>query len=108
MRASSLAFFFFQAEDGIRDLVTGVQTCALPSDPAIPVVRNVDAGVTRTAAEVKTFLLQQVASPVRWTDCVLRLAVEGASTFVEVGPERVLTGLLRRIVAGVRDRKSVV
>src|SRR5438552_17171915 len=65
MRASSLAFFFFQAEDGIRDLVTGVQTCALPSDPAIPVVRNVDAGVTRTAAEVKTFLLQQVASPVR-------------------------------------------
>jgi len=72
------------------------------ADPAIPVVRNVDAGVTRTAAEVKTFLLQQVASPVRWTDCVLRLAAEGASTFVEVGPGRVLTGLLRRIVAGVR------
>src|SRR5439155_1310262 len=41
-------------------------------------------------------------SQVRWTDCVLRLAAEGASTFVEVGPGRVLTGLLRRIVDGVR------
>src|SRR5207249_1752211 len=44
------------------------------ADPAIPVVRNVDAGVTRTAAEVLPLLLKQVASPVRWTDCVRRLA----------------------------------
>src|SRR6058998_3818482 len=72
------------------------------ADPAIPVVRNVDAGVTRTAAEVLPLLLKQVASPVRWTDCVRRLAAEGASTFVEVGPGRVLTGLLRRIVDGAR------
>ncbi len=64
--------------------------------------RLVDAGVTRTAAEVKPFLLKQVASPVRWTDCVGRLAAEGASTFVEVGSGRILTGLLRRIVDGVR------
>ena len=72
------------------------------ADPAIPVVRNVDAGVTRTAAEVKPSLLRQVASPVRWTDCVRRLAAEGATTFVEVGPGRVLTALLRRIVDGAR------
>ena len=72
------------------------------ADPAIPVVRNVDAGVTRTSAEVMPLLLKQVASPVRWTDCVRRLAAEGASTFVEVGPGRVLTGLLRRIVDGAR------
>lgn len=72
------------------------------SDPAIPVVRNVDGGVTRTAAEIKPALLRQVASPVRWTACVRRLADEGADTFVEVGPGRVLTGLLRRIVDGAR------
>jgi [acyl-carrier-protein] S-malonyltransferase len=72
------------------------------ADPTIPVVRNVDAGVTRSAAEVKPFLLKQVASPVRWTDCVRRLAAEGASTFVEVGPGRVLTGLLKRVVDGAR------
>jgi [acyl-carrier-protein] S-malonyltransferase len=72
------------------------------SDPVLPVVRNVDAGVTRTAADVKPFLLQQVASPVRWTECVHRLVAEGATAFVEVGPGRVLTGLLRRIVDGAR------
>ena len=74
------------------------------SDPVFPVVRNVDAGVTRTAADVKPFLLKQVASPVRWTECVQRLVAEGATTFIEVGPGRVLTGLLRRIVDGARGQ----
>jgi [acyl-carrier-protein] S-malonyltransferase len=72
------------------------------SDPTIPVVRNVDGGVTRHAADVVPFLLRQVASPVRWTDCVRRLAAEGASVFVEVGPGRVLSGLTRRIVEDAR------
>jgi [acyl-carrier-protein] S-malonyltransferase len=81
------------------------ELAAVPaSDPLFPVVRNVDAGVTRTAADVKPFLLQQVASPVRWTECVQRLVAEGATTFVEVGPGRVLTGLLRRIVDGARGQ----
>jgi [acyl-carrier-protein] S-malonyltransferase len=74
------------------------------SDLAFPVVRNVDAGLTRSAADVKPFLLRQVASPVRWTDCVQRLHAEGATVFVEVGPGRVLTGLLRRILDGVRGQ----
>jgi [acyl-carrier-protein] S-malonyltransferase len=70
--------------------------------PAFPVVRNVDAGLTTTAEEVKPFLVQQVASPVRWTECVERLRREGATTFIEVGPGRVLSGLLKRTVPGVR------
>jgi [acyl-carrier-protein] S-malonyltransferase len=72
------------------------------SAPRIPVVRNVDGGVTRAADEVKPFLLQQVASPVRWTDCVERLAREGATGFLEVGPGRVLSGLLKRTLDGAR------
>ena len=72
------------------------------ADPAIPVVRNVDGGVTRTAADVAPFLLRQVSSPVRWTDCVSRLAAEGATAFVEVGPGRVLSALVKRIVDGAR------
>ncbi|MBI3636968.1 MAG: ACP S-malonyltransferase, partial [Candidatus Rokubacteria bacterium] len=71
-------------------------------DPKIPVVRNIDGGLTRTAAEVKPALLRQVASPVRWTECVERLAAEGATTFVEVGPGRVLGALVKRIVDGAR------
>jgi [acyl-carrier-protein] S-malonyltransferase len=70
--------------------------------PRIPVVRNVDAGLTTTADEVKPFLVQQVASPVRWTDCVERLRREGASVFLEIGPGRVLTGLLKRTLDDVR------
>jgi [acyl-carrier-protein] S-malonyltransferase len=70
--------------------------------PRIPVVRNVDGGVTRAADEVRSFLVQQVASPVRWTDCVERLQREGAAAFLEVGPGRVLTGLLKRTLDGVR------
>ncbi len=72
------------------------------ADPAIPVARNVDAGLTRSGRDVTPALLRQVASPVRWTDCVRRLAAEGATTFVEVGPGRVLTGLLKRILEGGR------
>ena len=72
------------------------------SDPRVPVVRNVDAGLTRTATEVIPALVGQVASPVRWSECVQRLAAEGATVFVEVGAGRVLTALLRRILDGAR------
>jgi [acyl-carrier-protein] S-malonyltransferase len=72
------------------------------SDPLIPIVRNVDATVARSAADVRDGLVRQVASPVRWTACVERLRAEGARAFVEVGPGRVLSGLLKRIVDGAR------
>jgi [acyl-carrier-protein] S-malonyltransferase len=77
---------------------------AAVSDPTIPIVRNVDGGVTRKAEDVRPFLLRQVASPVRWTQCVQRLASEGATAFVEVGPGRVLSGLLRRIMKEARGQ----
>jgi [acyl-carrier-protein] S-malonyltransferase len=86
------------AADRLAAELEGVTVTA----PRIPVVRNVDGGVTRTADEVKPFLLQQVASPVRWTECVERLAREGATRFLEVGPGRVLTGLLKRTLDGAR------
>jgi [acyl-carrier-protein] S-malonyltransferase len=72
------------------------------SDPAVPVARNVDGGLTQRADEVKPALLRQVASPVQWTACVERLAEAGGDVFVEVGPGRVLSGLLKRIVDGAR------
>ena len=86
------------AAEGLAAALAGVKV----SDPAIPVVRNVDGSVTRSAADVVPLLLRQVASPVRWTDCVQRLAAEGASAFVEVGPGRVLSGLVKRIVEEAR------
>jgi [acyl-carrier-protein] S-malonyltransferase len=67
------------------------------ADPRTPVVRNVDAELTTRADDVRPFLVRQVAAPVRWTDCVGRMAREGCRTFLEVGPGKVLTGLLKRI-----------
>ena len=70
--------------------------------PRVPVARNVDAGLTTTADDVKPYLIRQVASPVRWTACVAALAREGATVWLEVGPGRVLSGLLKRTIDGAR------
>jgi len=69
--------------------------------PKIPLVRNVDAGITTSAGDVVPFLIKQVVSPVRWVDCVRRMIQEGVTTLLEVGPGKVLTGLLRRIDGNV-------
>lgn len=66
--------------------------------PRVPVVANVDAEPKRDAASSIEALVRQVSSPVRWEDVVRRLAAEGVTTYVEVGPGTVLTGLVRKIL----------
>jgi [acyl-carrier-protein] S-malonyltransferase len=66
-------------------------------DPRVPVVANVDAEPKRSAVDAIEALVRQVASPVRWDAVVARLASEGATTYVEVGPGTVLSGLVRKI-----------
>ena len=68
-------------------------------DPRVPVIANVDGQPKRTAAEAIEALIAQVSSPVRWEDVVHRLASEGVTTYVEVGPGTVLSGMVRRIIA---------
>jgi len=66
--------------------------------PRVPVVANVDAELKRDAGAAIEALVQQVSAPVRWEAVVGRLASEGVTTYVEVGPGAVLSGLVRRIV----------
>jgi [acyl-carrier-protein] S-malonyltransferase len=66
-------------------------------DPRVPVVANVDAEPKRTAHEAIEALVAQVSSPVQWEAVVRRLASEGVTTYVEVGPGTVLSGLVRKI-----------
>jgi [acyl-carrier-protein] S-malonyltransferase len=66
-------------------------------DPRVPVVANVDAEPKRTAADAVEALIAQVSSPVRWEAVVGRLASEGVTTYVEVGPGTVLSGLVRKV-----------
>jgi [acyl-carrier-protein] S-malonyltransferase len=71
---------------------------ALPvHDPRIPIVANVDAQPKRAAREGIEALIAQVSAPVRWEAVVRRLASEGVTTYVEVGPGTVLSGLVRKI-----------
>ena len=66
-------------------------------DPRIPIVANVDAGIKRAAGAAIEALVRQVSSPVLWEAVVRRLASEGVTTYVEVGPGAVLGGLVRKI-----------
>jgi [acyl-carrier-protein] S-malonyltransferase len=63
----------------------------------VPMVSNASGRLVRTGDEVRRALIDQIASAVRWVDCVETLRREGVSTFVELGPGRVLGGLIRRI-----------
>jgi [acyl-carrier-protein] S-malonyltransferase len=67
------------------------------ADPRIPVVANVDAEPKRDARSSIEALIRQVSSPVRWEDVVRRLVAEGTTAFVEIGPGKVLAGLIRKI-----------
>jgi len=66
-------------------------------DPQIPIVCNVDARVEHRRAESRDALIRQVTGAVRWVECVQTLVAQGATHFIEVGPGRVLTGLMRQI-----------
>jgi [acyl-carrier-protein] S-malonyltransferase len=78
----------------------------------VPLVTNVDAGVITTGEQAREALIRQVTHPVRWEESMRELIEEGATMFVEVGPGRVLSGLLRQIErwvhsVNVEDPKSL-
>jgi [acyl-carrier-protein] S-malonyltransferase len=85
------------AADGLRRHLAGVPFAA----PRVTVVTSVAARPIRDAGEIPTLLVQQVTAPVRWEETARALASGGATLALEVGPGRVLSGLLRRILPDV-------
>ncbi|SKB00174.1 ACP S-malonyltransferase [Sporosarcina newyorkensis] len=75
----------------------------LMKDAEIPVVANVTADVVTEQAEIKRLLVEQLYSPVRWEESVERLLELGVTRFIECGPGKVLSGLIRKI-----DRTATV
>jgi [acyl-carrier-protein] S-malonyltransferase len=68
--------------------------------PSVPLMTNATASVVTTGDGVRDALVAQIVSPVRWVDCVRGLLTAGVTTFLELGPGRVLSGLIRQIDRG--------
>jgi [acyl-carrier-protein] S-malonyltransferase len=85
------------ARDGLRQALETTTIC----DAAIPVYANVTAAPVQNAGEIRELLIRQLTSPVRWEESVMNMANDGATTFIELGPGKVLQGLVKRIRSGV-------
>jgi [acyl-carrier-protein] S-malonyltransferase len=83
-------------ESAVRQLAEALAKVAM-RPPRIPVVSNVDAQAHTDPEEIRQLLIQQVVSPVRWEDAMRYLIDQQITHFFEVGPGRVLRGLLKRI-----------
>jgi [acyl-carrier-protein] S-malonyltransferase len=81
------------AQDGLAPILQEIPFSAAK----VPVVVNVDAALITDGAQLRDALIRQVTGAVRWTQSMQLLIAEGATTFVEVGPGKVLSGLLRQI-----------
>ncbi len=82
------------------------------SDLRMPIVNNADAAFIRAAAEVRPSLVKQISSPLYWEDSINSMTAQGFDTFIEVGPGKVLSGLVKRIakdakILNVEDLKSM-
>ena len=81
------------AADNLAEMVNAVTFRA----PEVPIMHNVHAKNENDPAVIKALMLEQIYSPVKWVDCVKQLKASGASTLVECGPGKVLSGLAKRI-----------
>lgn len=81
-------------------------------EPSVPLVSNADAAFLGTVDEIRSALVRQLSGPVLWEDSVNAMKASGMDTFIEVGPGRVLSGLVKRIapevkILNVEDRASL-
>ncbi|RMG71904.1 MAG: hypothetical protein D6710_05445 [Nitrospirae bacterium] len=70
--------------------------------PSVPVVNNADAIFLNTVDSIKASLVKQLDSPLLWEDSIRNMVDSGIDTFIEVGPGKVLTGLIKRIDSSVK------
>jgi len=96
------------AQDKLAEVLAGVDL----SEPSIPVVCNFEARAVKDTADIKSMLEQQVTGSVRWTASMQKLIADGHTTFLELGPGKVLAGLMGRIdksvtVLSVEDIESL-
>lgn len=86
-------------EPARTELAEGIEKAVFHA-PVCPIYQNVTARPTTDAQEIKTNLLTQLTSPVRWTQSVMNMVADGADKFIELGPGKVLQGLVSKTAGG--------
>ena len=76
-------------------------------EPNCPIYQNVTAGAVHSAAAIKNNLIDQLTAPVKWTQSMQQMISDGALSFTEVGPGKVLRGLMRKIDRSVATHSAV-
>ena len=106
--------FHTELMEGAGEKLKGFLDSIDLNPPRNPVVSNVSANLEKDPSQIKENLIKQVSRPVRWVDSVENLINQGVDTFIEVGPRRVLSGLLSQfsydkdiVGLNVEDRKSL-
>jgi [acyl-carrier-protein] S-malonyltransferase len=87
------------AADGLSAIISSLSF----KDPVIPVIANTSARPLTSGQAVKEELMRQLCNSVRWQSSMEYIIAQGVSTFVEIGPGNVLTGLLKRINKDIRS-----
>lgn len=79
------------------ELKSALESCSISDDSSVKVIANVTSGYYNTAQEIREGLVGQLVSPIQWQKCMEKLLEAGVEKYYEIGPNRVLTGLMRRI-----------
>jgi [acyl-carrier-protein] S-malonyltransferase len=90
------AFHSPMMEPAREELAAAIENTTF-SEPRCPIYQNVSAAAISNAAEIQKNLIAQLTSPVRWTQSVQNMVKDGATNFIEVGPGKVLQGLVKKI-----------
>lgn len=98
----SAAFHSPLMTEAARGMAEAVQQAHISDVEHGVVISNVTASPIKHAHDIRQELVDQIMSPVRWIESVTGMVSEGISTFIEIGPGSVLTGLIKRIAPGVR------
>jgi [acyl-carrier-protein] S-malonyltransferase len=71
--------------------------------PRVPIINNIDVAAETEPARIRDALARQAAGPVRWSQIIAKMSIEGVTHIVECGPGKVLSGLTKRVAPAVES-----
>ena len=94
-------------EPAREELATAIENTTF-NEPICPIYQNVTAKAVNNASEIKKNLITQLTAPVRWTQSIQQMIIDGATEFTEIGPGKVLQGLMRKIDRTVTSNAAIL